>query len=91
MKEAHWKIEHPELPLEEFGFLWLGKLPNTCVEAHKRHYKKLVDESNMLNMLPKPVRTSTASPPAPGPSSKAKTRRSQAPTTKKRRKTPRSR
>jgi hypothetical protein len=82
MREKHWKVEHPELPLEEFGFLSLGGMPNTCVEAHKSHYKKLVDESNMLNMPQKPLQRSTRASSARMSVCKAKTRRSLAPTTK---------
>jgi len=55
MKKRHWKEEHPELPLEEFGFLSLDQKPKTGSAEYTSHYKKLVNESNMLKMLPKPA------------------------------------
>ena len=51
MQHGHWKEEHPELPLEEFGFVLLGCLPSTDAEAFNINKKKLIQKSNILNKL----------------------------------------
>jgi hypothetical protein len=44
MKEGHWKVKHPELPMEEFAFLKLGGNPNTNIEEYKSLHKRLINE-----------------------------------------------